>query len=118
MQYFILGLGLISFNAHAYLYSEYARVYSADIECLESSPSDISCMRIQDDLLMCSSEFEALMKHGGLKNLNVKIYEEIPVDNKIFRPLTDKLNEFFTEVKVKSHVKDRLKRVEKIAFCQ
>ena len=118
MQYFILGLTLISFNAHAYLYTEQSRTYLSDIECLESVPEDIECRRVREDLLLCQSEFEALMRHGGVKILSVKIYEEVPLDNKIFRPLTDKINELWVGVKVKSHVKDRVKQIEKISMCQ
>lgn len=118
MQYFILGLGLLSFNAHAYLYTEQSRTYLSDVECLESLPSEIECKRVRDDLLLCQSEFEALMKHGGVKTLNIKMYEEIPLDNKLFRPLTDKINELWVGVKVKSHVKERIKRIEDLGICQ
>lgn len=118
MKYFILGLALSSFNAYAYLYTEQSRAYLSDVECLESLPNEIECRRVREDLLLCQSEFEALMKHGGVKTLNIKMYEEIPLDNKLFRPLTDKINELWVGVKVKSHVKERVKRIEALSMCQ
>lgn len=113
MKFLIVFLGLVSFGAEASLYSEFSRVSFSEVECLESSASEIECSRIQNNLMMCRTEFDVLMKNSGVKRLNISIYEKIPRDSKIFRPLTDKLNELTTKIETKRLVKEKLKELKK-----
>lgn len=108
----------LSFNAHAYLYSDFSRNYVSEIECLESVPEEISCERIQNGLMMCKTEFEALMKNSGVKTLNVTMYEKIGVDSKIFRPFTDKINELSAKSEAKRQIKIKLKELSSLNDCQ
>ncbi|HLT22122.1 MAG TPA: hypothetical protein VKZ84_01715 [Bacteriovoracaceae bacterium] len=117
MKFLFLLATVFSFNAHAYLYSDFSRTYISEIECLENKPSEINCEKIQNGLMMCRTEFDALMKNAGIKTLNVTIYEEISVDSKIFRPFTDKINEFSAKSEATRQVKEKVKLINKVKQC-
>lgn len=118
MKFLFLLVSVFTFNAHAYLYSDFSRAYLSEIECLEARPKEIKCERIQNGLMMCKTEFEALMKKAGVKTLNITMYEKIAVDSKMFRPFTEKINEFSAKSEAKRQVKIKLKELNTLTACE
>lgn len=98
------------------------RLFSSEIECLESRPSskNIQC-KVYSDTMGCSTTFDARIVNGGVKSVTVQTLAKIQHDSKLWQTisfgLTDKINVASARSEAKIELRSLMAKLKKLQIC-